>query len=328
MVTPPGRRPRVSRVDGHPRPAATRVDPFPGAGVVSHAARSCEEPTAVIMVMDADQAETDLAAGTLTCPRCGGRLRPWSWATARLVRQLDGTTPRLRPRRARCQACRGTQVLLPGWCLPRRADAAEVIGAALLAHATGAGHRAIAAKLRRPQATVRRWLRAAGAQHTQWLRTRGIQAAARLDLDHRHHRRPAPRTLRMIIKPRFPGTPCPQPALTAQTNRRHRAHHAVTATNEPGKTVSVHRHLQRRHHLHLQRRSTKRRPHPGITEMAGGIQHPSATPFTAYGGMPGHLYHRNPADQPTNIETHPPYRTGNEPHPDGNPATPTHPPTP
>src|SRR6266540_28315 len=169
MVTPPGRRPRVSRVDGQPRAAATRVDPLAGAGVVSHAARSCEEPTVVIMVVDADQAETDLAAGRLACPRCGGRLRPWSWATARLVRQLDGTTTRLRPRRARCQACRGTQVLLPGWCLPR------------VAHATGAGHRAIAAKLRRPQATVRRWLRAAGAQHTQWLRTRGIQAAARLD---------------------------------------------------------------------------------------------------------------------------------------------------
>jgi len=96
------------------------------------------------------------------------------------VRRLDGTTSRLRPRRARCQACRGTQVLLPGWCLPRRADAAEVIGAALLAHAAGAGHRAIAAKLRRPQATVRRWLHAAGGQHTRWLRTRGIQAAARL----------------------------------------------------------------------------------------------------------------------------------------------------
>src|SRR6266545_525758 len=133
MVTPPGRRPRVSRVDGQPRAAATRVDPLAGAGVVSHAARSCEEPTVVIMVVDADQAETDLAAGRLACPRCGGRLRPWSWATARLVRQLDGTTTRLRPRRARCQACRGTQVLLPGWCLPRRADAAEVIGAALVA---------------------------------------------------------------------------------------------------------------------------------------------------------------------------------------------------
>src|SRR6266508_4390127 len=133
------------------------------------------------MVMDADQAETDLAAGTLTCPRCGGRLRPWSWATARLVSQLAGTTTWLRPGRALCEACRGSQVLLPGWCLPRRAAAAEVIGAPLVAHATGAGHRAIAAKLRRPQATVRRWLRAAGAQHTQWLRTRGIQAAARLE---------------------------------------------------------------------------------------------------------------------------------------------------
>src|SRR6266545_4821762 len=85
------------------------------------------------------------------------------------------------PARAAAAGCGRGHGPPPGWCLPRRADAAEVIGAALVAHATGAGHRAIAAKLRRPQATVRRWLRAAGAQHTQWLRTRGIQAAARLE---------------------------------------------------------------------------------------------------------------------------------------------------
>src|SRR6266540_3152285 len=199
MVTPPGRRPRVSRVDGQPRAAATRVDPLAGAGVVSHAARSCEEPTVVIMVVDADQAETDLAAGRLACPRCGGRLRPWSWATARLVRQLDGTTTRLRPRRARCQACRGTQVLLPGWCLPRRADAAEVIGAALVAPAHRAGPRTERAGRRRRR-----------------LPPVAVPPSAGLDVDHHHHRRPAARTLRMIIKHRFPGTPMP-------ATSRHRA---------------------------------------------------------------------------------------------------------
>lgn len=136
----------------------------------------------MIMVVDAGQAETDLAAGTLRCPRCSsGRLRPWSWAAQRPVRQLDGSTVRLRPRRARCHACRGTQVLLPASCLPRRADAANVVGAALLAHAAGAGHRTVAAELGRPASTVRRWLRAVRGAHAEWLRLRGIQAAARVD---------------------------------------------------------------------------------------------------------------------------------------------------
>src|SRR5262249_38559327 len=134
------------------------------------------------MVVDAGQAETDLAAGTLRCPRCaGGRLRPWSWAAERLVRRLDGTTARVRPRRARCRSCRVTQVLLPGWCLPRRADAGGGVGAPFVAHASGAGSRAIAADLRRPQAPVRRWLRAVGGRRTEWLRIRGVQAAARLN---------------------------------------------------------------------------------------------------------------------------------------------------
>ena len=67
--------------------AANTSWPLPGWGVVGNAARSCEEPTAVIMVLDAGQAEVDLAAGVLGCPRCGGRLRPWSWAAARPVRR-------------------------------------------------------------------------------------------------------------------------------------------------------------------------------------------------------------------------------------------------
>jgi hypothetical protein len=43
--------------------------------------------------------------------------------------------------------------------LARRADVAAVIGSALAAKATGAGHRRIAAALGRPAETVRGWLR-------------------------------------------------------------------------------------------------------------------------------------------------------------------------
>jgi hypothetical protein len=50
-------------------------------------------------------------------------------------------------------------VLLPAWCLLRRADASEVIGAALAAAAAGRGHRKIARLPGRPPSTVRGWLR-------------------------------------------------------------------------------------------------------------------------------------------------------------------------
>jgi hypothetical protein len=50
-------------------------------------------------------------------------------------------------------------VLLPASVLLRRADAAAVIGAALLARAGGAGHRRIAVLLGVPSSTVRGWLR-------------------------------------------------------------------------------------------------------------------------------------------------------------------------
>ena len=53
-----------------------------------------------------------------------------------------------------------THVLLAVSCLLRRADGVEVIGAALRAKATGAGHRRIAAQVARPASTVRGWLRA------------------------------------------------------------------------------------------------------------------------------------------------------------------------
>ena len=50
-------------------------------------------------------------------------------------------------------------MLLPAWCLLRRADAAAVIGAALAAAAAGSGFRVIARLLGRPAETVRGWLR-------------------------------------------------------------------------------------------------------------------------------------------------------------------------
>jgi hypothetical protein len=53
-----------------------------------------------------------------------------------------------------------SHVLLPVFALVRRADLAEVIGAALSAKAAGSGARRIAASLGRPVETVRGWLRA------------------------------------------------------------------------------------------------------------------------------------------------------------------------
>jgi hypothetical protein len=81
------------------------------------------------MVLDAGQAEHDLTRGALGCPSCGGRLRPWLWATWRRIRLRDGTRL-VRPRRARCASCRTTHVL----CCPPDAcpGADEVIGMPLL----------------------------------------------------------------------------------------------------------------------------------------------------------------------------------------------------
>jgi hypothetical protein len=103
--------------------------------------------------------ERRLAAGDLSCPRCEGVLARWGFARERALRGLGGRLTRIRPRRARCVACGGTHVLLAVTALFRRADAAEVIGAALAARARGAGFRAVAAELGLPPETVRGWLR-------------------------------------------------------------------------------------------------------------------------------------------------------------------------
>jgi len=115
---------------------------------------------------DRDVVERQLGGGELACPLCGGVLARWGNGIARRVRLPGGPDAEqarhvvLIPRRSRCRECAATHVLLPAWCLARRADAGEVIGLALEAKAAGAGHRVIAERLGRPASTVRGWLRA------------------------------------------------------------------------------------------------------------------------------------------------------------------------
>jgi len=123
----------------------------------------------VVLTVNADRfvVERQLAGGELACPSCGGVLARWGNGVARLVRVLDGPDVELVPRRSRCRGCGVTHVLLPAWCLARRADAGEVIGRGLEAKAAGAGHRVIAGRLGRPASTVRGWLRALAARAEQ-----------------------------------------------------------------------------------------------------------------------------------------------------------------
>ena len=104
------------------------------------------------------EVEVRLVTGALACPACDGSLGPWGWARQRLLRDARGPLA-VRPRRARCGGCGVSHVLLPVFALVRRADVADVIGAALAAKANGAGARSIAAALGRPVETVRGWLR-------------------------------------------------------------------------------------------------------------------------------------------------------------------------
>ena len=117
-------------------------------------------PEGIVLIVENDPAkvETDLAAGAVGCPVCGGRLARWSFARRRSLR-AESDPVELRPRRARCVSCGKTQVLLPDVALGRRVDAVAVIGRALVAAAAGDGHRTVASRLGRPPSTVRGWLR-------------------------------------------------------------------------------------------------------------------------------------------------------------------------
>src|SRR6266571_6532954 len=108
---------------------------------------------------DRDVVERQLAGGELACPSCGGVLGGWGHGRLRPVRVAEGPDAEMVPRRSRCRQCGATHVLLPAWCLLRRADAAAVIGAALEAAAGGVGHRKIAVLAGRAASAVRGWLR-------------------------------------------------------------------------------------------------------------------------------------------------------------------------
>jgi hypothetical protein len=111
---------------------------------------------ALVLTVGANPAEVErlLAGGEFECPWCGGVLARWGHARPRVLRGGRGPV-RFRPRRARCRGCGATHVLLPAFALLRRADVAEVIGAALAAKALGKGVRPIAAASGRGQgATV------------------------------------------------------------------------------------------------------------------------------------------------------------------------------
>ena len=112
---------------------------------------------------DAAVVERRLVAGELACPGGAGVLARWGHARARVIRVGSDRVP-VRPRRAVCRRCRVTHVLLPVGVLLRRADAVEVVGAAIAAKATGLGARPIAALVDRPLGTVRGWLRRFGCR--------------------------------------------------------------------------------------------------------------------------------------------------------------------
>ena len=133
----------------------------------------------LVTTVSRERLEADLAAGAVGCPDCGGRLSPRGFARSREERMLHGVRS-VRPRRACCQGCGATHVLAPSWSVPRRRDAADVIGQALTQAARGEGHRPIARRLGRPPGTVRGWLRAARAR-AESLRACGARWAYALD---------------------------------------------------------------------------------------------------------------------------------------------------
>ena len=111
----------------------------------------------VTVEVDSERVESRLAGGEVACPSCpDGVLARWGFAR---VRRVVGSAEMVRPRRSRCRGCAVTHVLLPVTLLLRRAYVAELIWAAVVAKATGAGHRLIGARLGVPVTTVRGWLR-------------------------------------------------------------------------------------------------------------------------------------------------------------------------
>src|SRR5664279_2884825 len=94
---------------------------------------------AAIVVASLERAAQSLLAGDMLCPRCRGVLRQFGTGRTRTVRGVAADTVTVTPRRARCDDCWATQVLLPTELVVRRADSTEVIANALVAKSRGAG---------------------------------------------------------------------------------------------------------------------------------------------------------------------------------------------
>ena len=134
-----------------------------------------------MVVARLERAEEILLAGDMPCPRCQGVLRPFGTGRTRTVRGVGAETVTVTPRRARCADCSAIQILLPTELVLRRPDSTAAIGHALAANSRGDGYRSIAARFRRPESTVRRWLRAVREPHAQWLYRRGVDQAVLID---------------------------------------------------------------------------------------------------------------------------------------------------
>jgi hypothetical protein len=133
----------------------------------------------VTVEVDPVRVESRLASGGIECPTCrDGVLGGWGYAR---LRQVEGLSDPVRPRRARCRSCLVTHVLLPVTVLLRRAYAAERIWAVLTSRSEGLGHRRIAAGLGVPAATVRGWLRRA-ADRLEAVRTWFLAVTAGVDV--------------------------------------------------------------------------------------------------------------------------------------------------
>ncbi len=129
----------------------------------------------MIVVLSAADAQRRLASGAMACPECAGVLAKWGHGRSRTVRGPGTSAVTVRPARARCIVCAKTQVLLPAELQVRHADTTEVIGNALIHRVNGLGFRRIAARIDRPESTVRRWLRRVPPDHLHWLSTQANQ---------------------------------------------------------------------------------------------------------------------------------------------------------
>ncbi len=136
----------------------------------------------LIVARTTELAEQLLADGELRCPLCNtGRLAAWGYGRQRIVRDRDGTTVTVQPRRTRCRSCSSTHIVMPAALQPRHADTTAVIGTALVHKANGLGHRRIATVIDRPVSTVRRWLRRLSPAHLERIYQDGARQLLALD---------------------------------------------------------------------------------------------------------------------------------------------------